>query len=134
MSSEARERSVHENSDLCAIDNKRFFIRAVLPLPVNERGSPYYIGIWVEVELGTFTRVLELWSTEDQANEPAFPAIIANEVPSLPSSLGLEARLCLTGPTSRPHVFLSPVEHPLCHEQVHGISSHRAYEYTSYVL
>jgi hypothetical protein len=62
-----RRSDVKESEDLCSLRSERFFIRAVLPLPVEEWKSPYRIGIWVEVQRNAFDRVLQLW--EDPAQD-----------------------------------------------------------------
>ncbi len=126
-----RETRVQENKDLCVLDGKRFFIRALLPLPVAERENPYNIGLWVEVSQQAFERVYELWDEENQTEEPAFQAKIANDIRIHPPACGLAASLSLTGPTTRPFVTLSPAEHPLVGEQSRGISAHRAAQYSS---
>lgn len=131
LSAADRARLLEENSDLCGIEGKRFFIRALLPLPVESRELPYSIGLWVDVTQATFDRVYNLWDSEDQLTEPPFAAHIANEIPTAAGSLGLNAKLRLTGPTTRPNVFLQPSGHQLYTEQARGISAHRASEYSA---
>ena len=131
LSAEDRERLVRENSDLCIIGKDRFFVRAVLPLPVESRQVPYCIGLWVEVTQDTFDRIYDLWDAEEQLTEPPFPVRIANEIPTAAGSLGLEAELQLTGPRTRPKVLLMPGTHQLCVEQARGIDVHRVSEYTA---
>jgi len=131
LSAEERKRLVQENSNLCTIGEGRYFVRAVLPLPVEGRELPYNIGLWVEVDHSAFDKVRELWSDPNQAEEPPFEVHIANDIPTLPPSSGLKATLHLTGPTTRPKVLLAPVLHPLALEQTKGITAHRAHEYTS---
>ena len=131
LSAEDRARQVAESSDLCIIEGKRFFIRALLPLLVKPQEYPYYIGLWVEVSQANFERVYQLWDSEDQICEPPFSAQIANEIPGMDGSLGLRAELRLTGPATRPKIFLQVSQHQLYFEQTHGIDAHRAYEYST---
>ncbi len=131
--SEGQRRSeVKESDDLCAIRLERFFIRAVLPLPVKEWEDPYRIGIWVELEQRAFDRVLQLWEDPAQDKEPSFDAVLANDIPSFPSTCGLRVRLKLTSPKTRPDVLVPESQHPLHREQYLGITAHRANEYSSY--
>lgn len=131
LSADDRTRLLQENNDLCIIEGKRFFIRALLPLPVESRELPYCIGLWVEVTQATFERVYDLWDSEEQLHEPPFAAHIANEIPTADGSLGLDAGLRLAGPTMRPNVFLQPSHHQLYIEQARGIDEHRASEYSA---
>jgi len=131
LSTEEIASRVQENKDLCVLDGERFFIRSLLPLAVEERDLPYNIGLWVEVSQRTFERVYELWDDSDQANEPAFAAHIANDIPSHMSTIGLAATISLTGPTTRPIITLLEAAHPLVSEQRSGITAHRAAQYSS---
>jgi hypothetical protein len=131
LSEEDRGRLLQENGDLCIIEGDRFFIRALLPLPVESRENPYCIGLWVEVAQPTFERIYDLWDSEEQSSELPFAAYIANEIPTAAGSLGLEAELRLTGPGTRPDVFLKPSTHQLYMEQARGIDLHRVSEYTA---
>ncbi len=127
-----RKSEVKESDDLCTIKWERFFIRAVLPLPVREWGDSYRLGIWVEVERATLDRVHELWDDPTQDKEPPFQVKLANDIPSLPSTRDLPVGLQLTGPKTRPDVLVPESEHPLHREQCLGITAHRASEYSSY--
>jgi hypothetical protein len=133
LSAERRALEVRESDDLCEMKEGRWFARGVLPLPVHERDHPYHIGLWVEVDESSFHRIRELWDDPDQADEPAMPATIANAIPTLPATLGLAAALRLTGPKTRPDVFVADDAHPLFTEQAAGIPFHRAFEYTATV-
>jgi hypothetical protein len=126
-----RGQRVQESNDLCVIDGSRFFIRTVLPLPVESRVLPYNIGLWAEIEQATFERVYALWSESSQVDEPPFQARVANAVPNQADTVGLSARLHLTGPTTRPRLVLESTAHSLFGEQSFGISAHRAHEYSS---
>jgi hypothetical protein len=130
LPAEERARDVRESDDVCHTRGGRFFVRGVLPLPVAGRDEPYRIGLWVEVDEAAYGRVHERWNDPDQADEPAMPARVANAIPTLPDTLGLDAALRLTGPRSRPDIFVADPSHPLALEQAHGITGHRAFEYT----
>ncbi|HEX2830533.1 MAG TPA: DUF2199 domain-containing protein [Burkholderiales bacterium] len=121
---------VRETDDLCEYAGE-FFVRAVLPLPVEGWDEPYCIGLWVKVDRRTFDRVLELWDDPAQSDEPPFDAVISNEIPTLPQTVGLRVHLQLTAPTSRPYALVPACAHPLHREQSAGITAHRASEYSS---
>lgn len=131
LSPEERQALLQESSDLCIIKGERFFIRAVLPLPVGDREEPYRIGLWVEVSQPHFERVYDLWESEDQLSEPPIPAIVANDIPITAGALGHPAELRLSGPDIRPSVFLKPSAQPIYLEQSQGIDVHRIAEYTA---
>lgn len=131
LSPEERNSTVQENTDLSVLSGERFFVRAVMPIPVLGWSRPYNFGIWVEVNRLSFERIYLLWDSAGQAEEPPFSAVVANEIPLLPQTIGLAAQLNLSGPTARPSVRLAAAAHPLVAEQSRGISVHRAHEYSS---
>jgi hypothetical protein len=129
LSEEQRERRCHIGADMCAIDRSRFFLRGLLPIPVRGRTIPYRIGLWAEVDEAAFRRINQLWEDPSQVNEPLLSAILANDVPLVPSTVGIEIDIRLTGPTTRPDFFLRNTAHPLAIEQQRGVDAHRALEY-----
>ena len=131
MSEADRERYGQASNDLCRIDPRdgaspRHFLRAVLPIEVHGRAVPLNWGIWVEVLESTFHRVRELWSDPDQTSEPPMEGVLANAIPSYESTLGLHCLVRLTGPTTRPAIWLADAEHLLAQEQRSGVSEERA--------
>lgn len=132
LSAEEKKQMLKENNDLCVMSGERFFIRGVLPIKVHEWIHPCNIGLWVEVERAAFDRVYLLWSEPDQEKEPPFEAVVANHVPSLPETIGLKAHLHLTGPKTRPNIFITDSQHPLYAQQASGVTAHQAYEYSSH--
>lgn len=119
------------NSDICAIERKRFVIRGLLPLRVKGRRRKYCIGVWSEISEGAFSRIYSLWSDPNQVNEPRLSGSLANRLPlHRKNSIGLPIAIQLTGPKSRPEFYLEPADHPLYVEQANGIDGHRAVEYS----
>lgn len=133
----AEERArVQSNNDLCRIrsvsglEQDRYFVRCVLPVPLLDAGSDIAWGLWVEVVEADFRRVLDTWSDPDQASQPPMDAQIANQIPGYPNTLGLPVCLRLTGPTTRPEVaFAREVDHQFARECVHGVDVHKALEW-----
>lgn len=93
------------DTDMCALDRSRFFLRGLLPIPVQGREIPYRIGLWVEVDEPTFGRICRLWNDPSQVSDPLLPAILANDVPLVPSTVGVEIDIRLNW-GDRPARFL----------------------------
>ena len=129
LNEEQRVKRCNIGTDVCAIDRSRFFLRGLLPIPVRGRAIPYRIGLWAELDEPTFGRIYLLWKDPSQVNEPLLSAILANDVPLVPSTMGIEIDIRLTGPTTRPDFFLRDTPHPLAIEQHRGVDAHRVLEY-----
>ncbi|MBL8267836.1 DUF2199 domain-containing protein [Steroidobacter sp.] len=119
-------------SETVILDQTRYFIRGLLPLPVKPGDRTYFIGVWAELPPEVFQRIMEVWNDDAQASAPGMPGELANALPFHENTLGLRLRLQLTGPNTRPDFALVPVEHTLFAEQALGIDAHRAHEYSSW--
>lgn len=121
-----RERRVFVHSDICDIDRKRFFARGVLQIPVQ--GHEHFgWGIWVEMGRADFLRYVELYNDPDQGSETPFHGHIATSIPAYcETTLGIPVTIQLTGPTTRPLLFVEAgVDHLLAREQSKGIEVDR---------
>jgi hypothetical protein len=95
LSSAERSQRVKEGDDLCVIraraegEPHRCFVRCVLNVPLLDADGRTAWGLWVEVEVTDFRRIVEAWSDPAQATFPAMQASLANRVPGYPDTLGL---------------------------------------------
>ncbi|HEY2685814.1 MAG TPA: DUF2199 domain-containing protein [Steroidobacteraceae bacterium] len=116
--------------DMCALDRNRFFLLGRLPIPVRDRALPYRIGLWAELDVHTLGRVFQLWDGPSQGSEPPLSAILVNNVPLVPTTLGLAIDIRLTGSKTHPEFFLRDLKHDLASEQRDGVDLHRALQYS----
>ena len=129
LEEEERSERCVEGEDLCSIDDRRFFVRGVLPIPVRGRELAYNWGVWAEVDEESFQRILDLWSDEGQASEPPMRGALANDIPLYEATAGLPLKVHLTGPTTRPAFHLEESDNPLWKDQQDGIDERRVDEY-----
>ena len=120
------------DDDLCVIDEERFLIRGVLPLPVHDGDDvvedEFRWGVWVEVEEAWFRRYLKLWDAADP-EEPPFWCRLSAVLPGYPDTDTLEGdALLLRGANARPLIYLRAEDHPLVGEQRSGITMARVHE------
>ena len=47
------------------LDGERFFLRGLLPMPVNGRSAPYRLGVWAEIPSSIYPRIYALWTDPD---------------------------------------------------------------------
>ena len=90
---EERNTRVKLNADFCVIDGVRFFIRGVVPVPVDTRDRDYCWGVWAEIDEPSFELILKTWNDDDVSHLDPIPGSIANTVPEYEDSLGLAVTL-----------------------------------------
>ncbi|MCJ8319516.1 MAG: DUF2199 domain-containing protein [Colwellia sp.] len=131
LSKKDMEERAEGSTDLYILDDNRFFVRGLLPLPI-ENQNDYCLGAWAEVSEKDFERIEDLWDTDVGADEPRIKAILSNSMPYTLSNGLTELEIQLQDSKSRPLFYVTSKSCTLYDEQSNGISSHRAYEYTTY--
>ena len=104
----AAERSALNNEDFAEL-GERLFVRGLLPVRLED-GEEFRYGIWLEVDLETFKKVLQSWNDRKRYARLRFAARIANAVPPWHDKiLGVEVDVGVRDPTSRPFIVTARV-------------------------
>jgi hypothetical protein len=109
-------------------EEERFFVRALLELPVAGEDGYFGYGTWIEVGEADFDTLGELWHDEDGWQREPFTGTLANELHPYAFTEGLPVRIRLRDVRLLPLVELDDSNHELVRAQRNGISSHRAHE------
>jgi hypothetical protein len=119
LSEEQREARAKIHTDLCSLDEKRYFIRGVVYVPVQQLDANFGWGVWAEVAEDTFFRYHELYD-KDGSNEPPAAGVLANTLPDYPDvEQPLEIRF---GPPDKRPIFKpTPTESEFYLEQIEGL-------------
>lgn len=129
-----RDSRARLGSDQCIIDDKEFYIRGCLELPVQGCDDPFVWNIWVSVSEASFSRIGELWDAEIRDREPPFFGWLCNELAVYPKTFGLKTNVHLRNNGIRPLIVLEPTDHPLAVEQRRGISLQHVEQIASALL
>jgi len=121
-------------SDSCVIDQKEFYVRGRIVIPVIGFDEPFIWGCWALVSKESFERFGQLWSVEVREHEPPFPAEIANDIPLYPTTVGLACKVAMKNARKRPSFMIAPDDHPLAIEQRNGITLDRVKEIAALVM
>jgi hypothetical protein len=130
MDEDEIESSCKYTNDYVVCDDEYFYLRCTLPLPVNDTDEDYSIGVWAQISSNSFNKVWELWSDENQINEPPIAGLLANCVHLNTGVEDAEITVQLTGPKTRPVITIQDINCSLYNEQQSGITIHRASEYS----
>jgi hypothetical protein len=136
LSRDERNQRAVTSSDLCVLDDERFFIRAVLQVPVADQAVGVEYGPWVEVSSTDFCRYAVGFNGAGHAGWFTAAGTLANAFPASESStLGLACRVVAPDdePKSRPRVKVQDEAHPLYADQANGISLSRATQTVSHM-
>jgi hypothetical protein len=122
---EGREERGEVGSDQCVIDEKHFFIRGRIEIPVLDTGELFAWLVWAEVSARNFLSMFDMWTVEGRETTAPYEGRLANNLTLYAdSTLGLHVKLHTRPVGQRP--FIEVVEdHPLFREQRDGVSHHQ---------
>ena len=116
--------------DFCVIDNRQFFIRAVLVLPIlSGGGREVAFSPWVSLAAADFDRYGESFDAPDQSRMGALPGRLANRIGGFPDTLGLPCAIRPQDGGARPLIGLDAEGHPLAKAQRDGLTFEQALDF-----
>jgi hypothetical protein len=128
LSEDERRARTWLSDDFAVLDERRFFVRGLLEIPIVDLDDCFGYGVWAELEREEFERLLEHWYDEGQAAAEPVAARLANDLAPFNETTGLLIELQPVSADRLPVVQLDEVDHPLCRAQQEGISSARCEE------
>jgi len=135
MKREERDVRTIIGSDQCVVDQKWFFIRGCLEIPVPGSTEPFLWGLWASILEEVFDEISESWEQQGRENvRGPFKGRLANSLSLYPETLNLKVKILIQPIATRPLFIVEQLEHPLAVEQQTGISEERAREIASLLL
>ena len=130
LSEDERERATEHGEDWCILRTgaPRYFVRALLEIPVPELETYFGYGHWAELDEAGFERIRALWDDPSGADEPPFAARLANELAPYRATTGLRVLIRLRDVDLLPTTELMDAPHELVADQRGGITAAQAQE------
>jgi hypothetical protein len=123
-----RKKRCKLTSDLCVIDDKDYFIRGCLEIPIIGSQEKFDWNVWVSLSKANFDLTTRCWKSKDRDNlEPMF-GWLSTRLPYNPDTINLKALVHTRKVGTRPFIELEPTDHPLAIEQRDGITIRRVQE------
>ena len=122
-------RRTRSNTDLCSLDENRFFIRGLLAIPFTHQDGGFGWGVWAEVSKQVHDFYLDNYSNEMTLGTKT-EGKLANTIPGFPEITGQPLEIEFQNAKSRPFfAFPRYAEHALATDQRDGIGQHRHHEF-----
>jgi hypothetical protein len=122
------------NSDYCTIEQKDYFVRGIMEIPIIGRQEGFRWGVWTTLSKTNFDRMIELSDSPKLLEEPPYFGWLSSSIDLYPETLNLKTNLRVRRLDWRPFVELEPTNHPLALEQRHGITVQRVREIAEHIL
>jgi hypothetical protein len=135
LSSDDRDNRCIIGSDQCVIDQKLFFIRGCLEIPVLNSEQVFLWGLWASVWEKDYDEISECWDEEGRENAHGpFKARLANKLSVYPHTNDLKVTIRLQRAGQRPLFFVDEVDHPLAMVQRDGMTMQETQELVGLLL
>ena len=119
LAGDEREARARVHSDLCSLDDTRYFIRGVIYVRIQRLDSEFGWGVWAEVPAETFFRYRDRYDKDGSAEPPA-SGILANTPPGY-EKVEQALDVHFGPPDQRPTFRLLPSGSQLYLEQIQGL-------------
>jgi len=123
-----QNRKTFLDEDYCAIDDKDFFVRGVIHLPIIGAAETFRWGVWGSLSRENFETLRKLDEHPKRVELPAMFSWLSNQIPEYPDTLSLKMYAQIQEPGWRPHFRVQPTDHPLAQEYHKGITAERVRE------
>jgi hypothetical protein len=127
---EERSRRILLTSDTCVIDEKDFFIRGVIEIPIHDYPQRFGFGVWVSQKRENFLTYMQ--NPESAEIGPFFGWLCTRIASYSEDTLLLKTMAHFRGGSLRPMIELEPTDHPLAVDQRDGITLAKAWEIVHY--
>ena len=123
------------STDQCVIDDKVFFIRGCLEVPIIGYPDPFVWGLWVSVFQHDYEAISSLWDTPGrELKQGPFKGRLSNSLKAYPETFNLRVSLQIQPVGVRPLIYVNEPDHLLALDQKNGTATVRAQEIASIEL
>ena len=121
-------------TDQCVIDDKWFFVRGCLEIPVRGADEPFVWGVWVSLSRESFQQWRQCFDLQVRSHIGPFFGWLNAMLKPYPNTMNLKTKVHLRDDGMRPAIELEPTAHPLAVEQRQGISQQRVAQLYSIMM
>jgi hypothetical protein len=113
------------DDDCCAIEDRDFFVRGIIHLPIIGAAETFRWGVWGSLSRENFETLLKMDDDPKRVELPPMFSWLSTRIPEYPDTLSLKMYAHIQELNRRPHFELEPSEHPLSQEYNKGINAER---------
>ena len=125
---------VELNKDLCMVDERVFFVRGHIEIPIHDSPDVLSFSVWSSLSERSFAHLHERWDEPDRGNDPPYFGWLSSPIHVYPSTIHLKLSVQSRSPGFTPLFTVEPSEHPLAVDQQQGISIVRWHELAHQLL
>lgn len=116
------------DEDYCAIEDRDFFVRGIIHLPIIGAADTFRWGVWGSLSRDNFEKLRKMDEDPKRVDLPSMFSWLSTKIPEYPDTLSLKMYAYQQEPGQRPNFELELTDHPLSQEYHHGIAPERVKE------
>ena len=128
------DQRVELTSDLCVVDEKTFFVRGHIEIPIHGYPEPLAFAVWSSLSEQSFLHMNERWEEADRDADPPYFGWLCSPIPVYPKTIHLKLSVQSRPPGLTPLFTVEPTDHPLAVDQHNGISVERWHQLAHQLL
>ncbi|MCW7471707.1 MULTISPECIES: DUF2199 domain-containing protein [Leptospira] len=113
------------NSDLCVINDKWFYVRGCIEIPIIDEDDFFIWGVWVSLSETNFFEFQSILDKEKRSHYGPYFGWLSADLKVYPDTHNLKTRLHIRDNGIRPYIEVEQNGHPLALEQANGITKQR---------
>ena len=114
--------------DQCVVDEKTFFVRGHIEIPIHDYPEPLAFSVWSSLSERSFLHMSGRWDSSDRASDPPYFGWLSSLIAVYPSTLHLKISVQSRPPGVVPLFSVEENKHLLSIDQHSGISIDRWHE------
>lgn len=130
-----RDAQAKLDSDVCIIDDREFYVRGCVEIPVVGRPELFVWGAWVSVSAESFQYILDNWTADIADDEPPRFGWLRTWITGCyPDPVEIRCHVHLQSGDLRPRIVLEPTHYPMAVDQCTGITLDRIQQIAATLL
>ncbi len=137
LSQDERDIKATIGTDQCIIDQKEFYIRGCLEIPIQNDDRVFLLGLWASVREEDFDELETRWDEEGRETRSGlYKGRLGNKLSDIyfPSLANLKLTIQLQPVGTRPLFFIDELDHPLAKAQRDGLTIEQGEDLASKLL
>jgi hypothetical protein len=134
VSEDNRDKRTFLSSDTCVIDDKDFFVKGCLEMPVLGYGGIFSFNAWISLSEPNFFKFQDLLHVEEREHYEPMVGWFSTWIYPFEDTEKLIGRIHFRNNGIRPLIELQPTEHPLAMAQKNGIKKEQIQEIYEYYV
>ena len=116
------------NEDYCVIDDRDFFVRGLIMVPIIGTLERFCWGVWGSLSKKGFDALMEFDAHKHDQKPPPMFSWLSNNISGYPNTQNMKMLAHIQPGNERPHFELERTDHPLSIEYHNGITPERLKE------